>query len=86
MQGSKGKDRVCYFFFLQTKSCLFRTPAAQIRSRIMSIAFKEKLDIKPNAIDELVASTQNDIRQIINILSTYRLNKTSMAYDDAKQV
>ncbi|KAG0747208.1 hypothetical protein G6F62_002034 [Rhizopus arrhizus] len=63
-----------------------RTPAAQIRSRIMSIAFKEKLDIKPNAIDELVASTQNDIRQIINILSTYRLNKTSMAYDDAKQV
>ncbi|ORE17800.1 DNA replication factor C, large subunit [Rhizopus microsporus] len=63
-----------------------RTPANQIRPKLMTIAFKEKLDINPNAIEELVSTTQNDIRQIINILSTYRLNNTSMGYDDAKRI
>ncbi|KAI9281040.1 replication factor RFC1 C terminal domain-containing protein, partial [Sporodiniella umbellata] len=63
-----------------------RTPANQIRSRIMSIAHKEKLDVKANAVDELVASTQNDIRQIINILSTYKLSKSAMDYDEAKSI
>lgn len=48
--------------------------------------YREKLDINPNAIEELVSITQNDIRQIINILSTYRLNNTSMGYDDAKRM
>ncbi|RCH78952.1 hypothetical protein CU098_004181, partial [Rhizopus stolonifer] len=63
-----------------------RTPAAQIRSRILEIASREKLDIQTNAIDELVSSTQNDIRQIINILSTYRLKETNMNFDNAKQI
>lgn len=40
----------------------------------------------PNAVDELVLATQNDIRQIINILSTYKLGQSSMEYDDAKKV
>lgn len=47
---------------------------------------REKLDIQTNAIDELVSSTQNDIRQIINILSTYRLKETNMNFDNAKQM
>ncbi|KAI9361124.1 replication factor RFC1 C terminal domain-containing protein [Pilaira anomala] len=63
-----------------------RTPAAQIRSRILSIAFKEKLNITPNAVDELVSSTHNDIRQIINILSTYRLNEDGLNFDQAKKL
>ncbi|CEP16995.1 hypothetical protein [Parasitella parasitica] len=63
-----------------------RTPAAQIRSRILTIAFKEGLDLMPNAVDQLVESTQNDIRQIINILSTYRLQETGMDYDQAKKI
>ncbi|KAL7319919.1 DNA replication factor C complex subunit Rfc1 [Mucor circinelloides] len=63
-----------------------RTPAAQIRSRILTIAFKEGLQLQPNAVDELVESTQNDIRQVINILSTYRLKEAGMNYDQAKMV
>lgn len=47
---------------------------------------REGLDLKPNAVDELVTSTQNDIRQVINILSTYRLNESGMDYDQAKKV
>jgi replication factor C subunit 1 len=40
----------------------------------------------PNAVDELVAATHNDIRQVINILSTYRLKEDGMDYDQAKAV
>ncbi|KAJ1979470.1 DNA replication factor C complex subunit Rfc1 [Dimargaris verticillata] len=64
----------------------FRRPDANtIRSRLMTIAFKEKLKLQPNAIDQLVASTHADIRQILNLLSTYRLSNASMSYDDSKQ-
>lgn len=39
-----------------------------------------------NAVDELVQATHNDIRQVINILSTYRLKEGEMDYDQAKAV
>lgn len=48
--------------------------------------YREGLKLTPNAVDELVASTQNDIRQIINILSTYKLAQDDMDYDQAKKV
>ena len=47
---------------------------------------REGLKIEPNAIDQLVDSTRNDIRQIINILSTYRLAQDQMTFDQAKVV
>lgn len=50
----------------------------QVRSRIMSIAYKEGLQVSPQAIDQLVEGTGSDIRQIINLLSTYRLTSTMM--------
>ncbi|KAI9303666.1 replication factor RFC1 C terminal domain-containing protein [Cunninghamella echinulata] len=70
--------KVCF------ESKFHRTPAKNLRSKFMNIAFKEKLKIEPNAIDELVSMTGNDIRQVINILSTYRLSKDVMKYNDAK--
>ncbi|KAI9020039.1 replication factor RFC1 C terminal domain-containing protein [Phycomyces nitens] len=63
-----------------------RTPASTIQKRILEIAKKEGLDISPNAIETLVQYTRNDIRQIINILSTYRLGKKEMNFDQAKEV
>ncbi|CCG83102.1 Replication factor C subunit 1 [Taphrina deformans PYCC 5710] len=56
----------------------------QVRSRIMSIAFREGLKINPQAIDQLVDGTGSDIRQIINLLSTYRLTTASMDQDQGK--
>ena len=65
----------------------FRRPDAnQIRSRIMTIAFREHMDLKPNTIDELVANTQGDIRQILNVLSTWKLKASSMSFDEAKKI
>ncbi|KAJ1962217.1 DNA replication factor C complex subunit Rfc1 [Dipsacomyces acuminosporus] len=63
----------------------FRRPTeAQMRARINTIAFRENLKIEPNAITQLVQSTHNDIRQIINLLSSYALSKSSMSYLDSK--
>ncbi|KAJ2711796.1 DNA replication factor C complex subunit Rfc1 [Coemansia spiralis] len=63
----------------------FRRPSeAQVRARINTIAFRENLRIEPNAIGQLVKSTHNDIRQIINLMSSYALNSASMSYLDSK--
>ncbi|KLO13842.1 DNA replication factor C, large subunit [Schizopora paradoxa] len=58
----------------------------QIRSRILSILFKEKMDVKPNVVDELIQGAQSDIRQIINMLSTWKLSNASMDFDEGKNL
>ncbi|KAJ2796510.1 DNA replication factor C complex subunit Rfc1, partial [Coemansia helicoidea] len=63
----------------------FRRPTeAQMRARLSTIAFRENLRIEPNAIGQLVKSTHNDIRQIINLMSSYALKNASMSYLDSK--
>ena len=65
----------------------FRRPdATAIRSRLMSIAYREGLKITPAVIDQLVAGTHADIRQIINLLSTYRLSKTQLDFDESQKL
>lgn len=50
----------------------FRRPDANAaRVRIMSIARSEGLNLEPGVVDQLVASTHADIRQILNMLSTF---------------
>lgn len=63
----------------------FRRPDANaIRSRMLSIAFREKLKVPANVVDQLVAGTQADIRQVINMLSTYKLTADTMDFDEGK--
>ncbi|KAK9474241.1 replication factor RFC1 C terminal domain-containing protein, partial [Dipodascopsis tothii] len=65
----------------------FRRPeASMVRSRILSIAYKEGLKIPTQVIDQLVQSAHSDIRQIINLLSTYRLSSTEMTFEDGKAI
>ncbi|KAI8900817.1 replication factor RFC1 C terminal domain-containing protein [Globomyces pollinis-pini] len=63
-----------------------RATAAQVEKRMKLIASKEKLALQPNAIGELVASTSADIRQILNLLSTYRLGASTLSFDDSKRI
>ncbi|KAJ2495325.1 DNA replication factor C complex subunit Rfc1, partial [Coemansia sp. RSA 2052] len=63
----------------------FRRPSEQqMKARLNTIAFRENFKIEPNAISQLVQSTHNDIRQVINLLSSYMLSKSSMSYMDSK--
>ncbi|ELU45674.1 purine nucleotide binding protein [Rhizoctonia solani AG-1 IA] len=65
----------------------FRKPEPQaIRSRILTIAFKEKMKIPANVIDQLIAGTQSDIRQVLNMLSTWKLSHDTMDFDEGKEL
>ncbi|KIJ27677.1 hypothetical protein M422DRAFT_271098, partial [Sphaerobolus stellatus SS14] len=63
----------------------FRKPDANsIRSRIMSICFREGLKVPANVVDQLVQGAQSDIRQVINMLSTWKLSSETMDFDQGK--
>lgn len=65
----------------------FRRPEArQVVPRITEICRKEGLTVNTNTIEELVASTQGDIRQILNLLSTYRLTHETLNFDESKKL
>lgn len=58
----------------------------EIRARILSILHKEKLKIPTNVVDELIKGTGSDIRQVLNMLSTYKLGKSEMNFDEGKEL
>ncbi|KAJ5375758.1 ATPase AAA-type core [Penicillium concentricum] len=65
----------------------FRRPTAeQIRARLSTICFREGLKIPPPVLDGLIEGTHADIRQVINMLSTARLDQKGLNYDEGKQM
>lgn len=44
------------------------------------------MKIPANVVDELVKGVGSDIRQVLNMLSTYKLGKNEMDYDESKQL
>ena len=65
----------------------FRRPTTdQIRSRIMTICFREQLKIPANVINALIEGSNADIRQIINMLSTAKLDQEAMDFDTGKKM
>jgi len=65
----------------------FRRPTTdQIRQRIMTICFREKLKVPPPVINALIEGTHADIRQVINMLSTAKLDQDAMDFDAGKKM
>lgn len=65
----------------------FRRPTVdQIRQRIMTICFREKLKVPPNVINALIEGSHADIRQVINMLSTAKLDHDAMDFDSGKEM
>ncbi|KAI9760229.1 MAG: hypothetical protein M1835_000216 [Candelina submexicana] len=65
----------------------FRRPTTQeIRSRIGTICFREKLNIPAPVMNALIEGTHADIRQIINMVSTAKLDQEAMDYDKGKSM
>nr|ASF90187.1 hypothetical protein SPAR06058 [Bartheletia paradoxa] len=70
-----------------TFNLAFKKPTvAELRSRLMSIAFREKLKVPGPVMDQLCAGANSDIRQILNMLSTWRLSRESMDFDEGKEL
>jgi replication factor C subunit 1 len=73
-------DRVTY-------DLAFRRPSeTEMRSRLMMIAHREKIKLDPSIIGQLVQATGNDIRQIINLLSTVSKTQKFIGTDQAREV
>ncbi|KAK3490613.1 replication factor RFC1 C terminal domain-containing protein [Neurospora hispaniola] len=65
----------------------FQRPTVdQIRSRIMTICHREGLKIPPPVVNALIEGSGRDIRQIINMISTAKLDQTTMDFDQSKQM
>ena len=65
----------------------FRRPTAdQIRARIMTICYREGLKIPVPVLNALVEGTHADIRQIINMISTAKLDHQAMDFDDGQKM
>ncbi|EOO00070.1 putative replication factor c subunit 1 protein [Phaeoacremonium minimum UCRPA7] len=65
----------------------FQRPTVdQVRSRIMTICHREGLKLPVPVVDALIEGSNKDIRQIINMISTIKLDQTSMDYDQSKSM
>ncbi|TKX20513.1 replication factor C subunit 1 [Elsinoe australis] len=63
----------------------FRRPTTdQIRSRIMTILFREGMKMPKPVVDALIEGTGADIRQVVNMVSTAKLNDENMDFEDSK--
>ncbi|ETS79084.1 hypothetical protein PFICI_08937 [Pestalotiopsis fici W106-1] len=58
----------------------------QIRSRMMTVCHREGLKLSPQVLEALIEGSNRDIRQTINMLSTIKLDQTSMDYDQSKNM
>lgn len=68
----------------QLRHC--RPSAAEIKSRMLSIAFKEKLKTNSAAIEQLVAGSNSDIRQVLNMMSSWKLTSSDMDFNQSKEL
>ncbi|KAI8849282.1 replication factor RFC1 C terminal domain-containing protein [Chytridium lagenaria] len=59
---------------------------SEVEKAVKSIALNEGLDLKLNVVDNLVKSTQGDIRQILNLLQNYALQEKVLTFDGAKSL
>lgn len=65
----------------------FRRPTNDmIRARIATIAHREGLKMPPNVMNALIEGTGADIRQVINMISTAKLDQASMDFNKGKEM
>ena len=44
------------------------------------------MKIPANVVDQLITGSQSDIRQVLNMLSTWRLSSNTMTFDEGKEL
>lgn len=65
----------------------FRRPTVdQIRSRISTIAYREGLKMPPPVVNALIEGSHADIRQVVNMISTAKIDQKAMDFDKGKEM
>ena len=60
-----------------------------LAEKMLEITRKEGLDIKPNALEQLVSACNSDIRHILNVVGLLKLEskkESAMSFDEAKKL
>lgn len=52
---------------------------------MMSICFREGIKIKPDALDQVIIGTNQDVRQVLHHLSVWSANQQTLNIDDMKK-
>jgi replication factor C subunit 1 len=74
------------FDFIAFDIKFIRPTVDMIRSRIATICAREGMKLPPQVLDAIIEGSNKDIRQIINMISTVKLDQTSMSFDQSKQM
>jgi replication factor C subunit 1 len=74
------------FDFIATDVKFQRPTVEQIRARIMTICHREGLKLPPQVVDALIEGSNRDIRQIINMISTAKLDQTALDFNKGKEM
>ncbi|XP_075799530.1 replication factor C subunit 1 isoform X1 [Microtus pennsylvanicus] len=61
-----------------------RPRVEQIKSAMLSIAFKEGLKIPPPAMNEIILGANQDVRQVLHNMSMWCAQSKALTYDQAK--
>lgn len=70
-----------------TFNLTFKRPSeVEMRSRLLTIAHREQLKLEPSVIGKLVQATGNDIRQIINLMSTVSKTQKTIGHENSKAI
>ncbi|GEQ69914.1 hypothetical protein JCM33374_g3590 [Metschnikowia sp. JCM 33374] len=65
----------------------FRRPSeVEMKARLLTIAHRERLKLDPTVIGKLVQATGNDIRQIINLMSTVSKTQKVIGHENSKEI
>ncbi|KAI1295779.1 replication factor RFC1 C terminal domain-containing protein [Xylaria venustula] len=74
-------------FDFVTYDVKFQRPQVdQIRSRMMTVCHREGLKLPVPVLDALIEGSNRDIRQIVNMLATIKLDQASMDFDQSKDM
>lgn len=72
-------------FYQVTAEFAFRRPTTDmIRGRIATILFREGMRLPPQIMNALIEGCNGDIRQIINMISTLKLDNKDLDFSDTK--
>jgi replication factor C subunit 1 len=72
-------------FDFVTWDVAFRRPTADmIRARLMTICYREGMKLPGPVLDALIEGSHSDIRQIINMISTAKLDGQALEFDNGK--
>jgi len=62
----------------------YRPRVEQIKGFALSVAAKEGIKIPPQAMEQIVIGTNQDVRQVLHNLQMWTSTSSSISYDDAK--